>query len=361
MRDPDRETKKDGAHGHTPPKAKAGAGRGDAHKQAEGHAAPAHPDILRDERLAHPVNAEPLAELLSQLQQSHGNAYVQRFASESGAEKAHEAKSAESHAQPLDAGVRGRMESAFGENFGDVRVHAGRPAGDAAGELDARAFTRGRDIYFREGEYNPSTREGQELLAHELTHVVQQRGGSAALGASVGAAGDTFEQEADEVAASVMRGERAHVERLAATPDVQRQQKGPQPQVIKDWPPLMLEPNKTLQQPFPDFKVQVHYASVEGASFETLHVAVPYGVSVSVVDLSGMNVQVQDPGGPAARAVVIRVSRKAQGRMLQITFSKGNRVDIATYVLPTLSPAAVMAAPAEAAKRPDRELTTGNR
>lgn len=343
----DHETKKDGAHGHPPPKAKTGGERDAARKQSDGQA-PARPDLLRDERLAHPANAEPLAELLSQLQQSHGNAYVQRFASESETEKANEPKStAESHAQPLDPAVRSRMESAFGEGFGDVRVHAGKGAGDAAGQLDARAFTRGRDIYFREGEYNPSTREGQELLAHELTHVVQQRGGSSARGASVGAVGDGFEHEADEVAASVMRGERAQVERQSATPDVQRQQqKGPEPPVIKDWPTVMLEPNKTLQQTFSNYSVQVHYASVEGASFDTLHITVPVLVSATVVDLSGMGVQVQDPGGTGARVIVIRVNRKGGGRMLQITFTKANRVDIANYALPTLSPAAVLNAAA---------------
>jgi hypothetical protein len=356
----DQEPKRDGAQGTPPPKSKAGEGQR-AHRRADAHAA-APPHILRDERVTHPANAEPLAELLSQLQHSHGNAYVQRFASESGAEKRREPMpAAESHAQPLDAGVRSRMESAFGESFGDVRVHTGEQAGEVAGELDARAFTHGRDIYFREGEYNPSTREGQELLAHELTHVVQQRGGSAARGAAVGTAGDTFEQEADETAASAARGERVHVERRTAAADVRRQQKGPQQQIVQSWPPVLLEPDKTLQQPFPDLNVQIHYASVEGASFETLHVAVPYGVSVTVVDLSGMNVQAQDPGGPAARVIVIRVNKKPQGRMLQITFSKGNRVDIATYVLPALSPAAVISSPGEPPKRPDSMLTNQNR
>ena len=345
----DHETKKDGAHGHPPPKAKTGGERDAARRQADGQAA-ARPDLLRDERLAHPANAEPLAELLSQLQQSHGNAYVQRFASESGADKSSEAKAAAgSKAKPLDPAVRSRMESAFGESFGDVRVHAGKGAGDAAGELDARALTRGRDIYFREGEYNPSTREGQELLAHELTHVVQQRGGPSARGASVGAAGDTFEREADEVAASVVRGERAHVEKMSAAPDVQRQQKGPQPQLITALSTLMLEPNKLKHDSrfsgdYGTFGVGLYLQSVEGANFDTLHVTLPAGVSVSVVDLSGMGVQVQDPGGTGARAVIVRVNRKVGIRMLQLTFSKGNYVFIATYQLPAVSPAAALSA-----------------
>lgn len=352
MRDHDRETQKDGAQGQPPQKLKTGGEHERASKQADGHTA-ARPEILRDERMSHPANAEPRADLLRHLQHSHGNAYVQRVVGEAGGEKTHEPDTgAESHArggaQPLDAGVRSQMESAFGESFGDVRVHTGKQDGEVVGELGARAFTRGRDIYFRESEYNPSTREGQELLAHELAHVVQQRGGSSARGASVGLVGDTFEQEADEVAASVMRGERAHVEQRAATPDFQRQQKPPQPepQTINAHVPLMLEPNATKQQSFPGFNVQLYLSSVEGASFDTLHITVPILVSVSVVDLSGMNVQVQDPGGQAARVIIVRVNRKAGGRMLQVTFSKGNRIDIATYVLPTLSPAAAINAAA---------------
>lgn len=355
MRDHDRETKKDGAQGQPPLKAKTGAEHDRAHKHADAQAA-ARPEILRDEGMSHPANAEPRADLLRHLQHSHGNAYVQRVVNEAGGEKTHEPNTAAAaHAQPLDAGVKSRMESAFGESFGDVRVHAGKQAGDAAGELDARAFTRGRDIYFKEGEYNPSTREGQELLAHELTHVVQQRGGSSARGASVGPAGDTFEHEADEVAASITRGERAHVENRSAVPDVQRQQQGrqPQPQHITSLSTVMLDPNKLKHDSrFTDFSVGLYLASVEGANFDTLHITVPAGISVAVVDLTEMNIQVQDPGGQAARVVVIRVNRRAGGRMLQITFSKGSNVYIATYQLPTVSPAAAVTAAAGSSQQP---------
>ena len=345
----DHETQRDGAQGAPPLKAKTGGEQGAARKQADGQTA-THPDILGDGRASHPANAEPLAELLSQLQQSHGNAYVQRFVGESGGEKAHEAKpAAESHS--LDAGVRSQMESAFGEEFGDVRVHAGQRAGEAAEELGARAFTRGRDIYFKEGEYNPSTQEGRELLAHELTHVVQQRGGSSSRGASVGPVGDTHEHEADEVAASVMRGERAHVERRSAAADVQRQQQQaplPKPQELVIMHTLQLVENSTLYMSTDDFNVNIRLSSVPGANFDTLHVMVPARLSVTVVDLSGMDVQVQDPGGEAARAVVIRANRRAGMRLLQLTFTKGNKVYVRAFQLPTVSPAAAVTAGAAA-------------
>jgi hypothetical protein len=75
--------------------------------------------------------------------------------------------------QPLPAAVRQKMESFFGASFGDVRVHVG-PHASAIGAL---AFTQGTHIHFAPGQYNPSSPQGQQLLGHELTHVVQQRAG----------------------------------------------------------------------------------------------------------------------------------------------------------------------------------------
>lgn len=79
--------------------------------------------------------------------------------------------------QRLDAGTRGYMESRFGHDFGDVRVLTGATAHAAARSVGARAFTVGSRIAFREGAYAPSTGPGRQLLAHELTHVLQQRSG----------------------------------------------------------------------------------------------------------------------------------------------------------------------------------------
>lgn len=77
----------------------------------------------------------------------------------------------------LDSGARGFMESRFGRDFGGVRVHHGARAADAAQALGARAFTVGNDIFFNRGQYQPHTSGGRHLLAHELTHTIQQGGG----------------------------------------------------------------------------------------------------------------------------------------------------------------------------------------
>jgi outer membrane protein OmpA-like peptidoglycan-associated protein len=66
-------------------------------------------------------------------------------------------------------------EARMGHDFGDVRIHTGAAADSSARQIGARAFTRGRDVAFAEGEYQPASAAGRHLLAHELTHVVQQR------------------------------------------------------------------------------------------------------------------------------------------------------------------------------------------
>ncbi|HWQ18757.1 MAG TPA: DUF4157 domain-containing protein [Methanotrichaceae archaeon] len=80
--------------------------------------------------------------------------------------------------QPLPFAVRERMEDRFGVNFRDVLIHTGIEAHRMADEVEALAFTHGRNIYFATGAYAPGTTSGDSLLAHELTHVVQQSGGA---------------------------------------------------------------------------------------------------------------------------------------------------------------------------------------
>jgi hypothetical protein len=80
--------------------------------------------------------------------------------------------------QPLDENIRQPMEKAFGGvDFSQVKVHNDTQSDQLNKSIHARAFTTGTDVFFRGGEYNPGSRGGQELIAHELTHVVQQSGG----------------------------------------------------------------------------------------------------------------------------------------------------------------------------------------
>jgi hypothetical protein len=79
------------------------------------------------------------------------------------------------HGSPLTQSARKLMETRFGTAFSDVRIHTGDYAARLAQALGARAFTVGQGIYFNAGSYSPESSEGRRLLAHELTHTVQQR------------------------------------------------------------------------------------------------------------------------------------------------------------------------------------------
>ncbi|MFP5272431.1 eCIS core domain-containing protein [Coleofasciculus sp.] len=78
--------------------------------------------------------------------------------------------------QPISNKIRQPMEQAFGADFSQVQVHTDSKSNKLNQSIQAKAFTTGTDIFFKQGEYQPDNQPGQELLAHELTHVVQQNG-----------------------------------------------------------------------------------------------------------------------------------------------------------------------------------------
>ncbi len=104
--------------------------------------------------------------------------------------------------EPLDQRTRHSMEQRFAEDFSQVRIHSDSQAATAAGNAGARAFTIGNNIVFGEGRYAPTSGDGRQLLAHELTHVVQQRRG--AIRPPGGA--DNPEREAVRVGSEISRG-----------------------------------------------------------------------------------------------------------------------------------------------------------
>jgi hypothetical protein len=102
---------------------------------------------------------------------------------------------------PLDEETRADMENRLGHDFSDVRVHTGGTADESARSVSAQAYTVGSDIVFASGRYDPTSDAGKHMLAHELTHVVQQRSGpvdgtDAGDGVRVSDPSDRFEREA---------------------------------------------------------------------------------------------------------------------------------------------------------------------
>ena len=109
--------------------------------------------------------------------------------------------------QPLDAQTRAFMEPRFGYDFGEVRIHTDNRAAASARAVNALAYTVGRNIVFGAGEYSPNSVTGKEVIAHELTHVLQQASGPR-VGAvlRVGDPGDQFERQADDLSARLIAG-----------------------------------------------------------------------------------------------------------------------------------------------------------
>ena len=164
------------------------------------------------------VQGPALHRSLLQLQRRHGNQFVGQVLRQAAAGE-HEGDGmdaiersidgARGAGQDMDHSTRNRMEGAFGADFSGVRIHDDARANGLSQSLSARAFTTGRDVFFRQGEYSPGTSAGRELLAHELTHVVQQNGDGIRRKMTVSEPGDAQEVEADQMARAVIQQEQS--------------------------------------------------------------------------------------------------------------------------------------------------------
>jgi len=124
-----------------------------------------------------------------------------------GSKHAQTALQRKTQGKPLEPTVKSDMEARFGEDFSNVRIHTDGQARQMTRQLDADAYTVGRDIFFDAGKYDPTTYQGRRLLSHELTHVVQQGCGLRSTQASVtiGQPGDRYEREAGRISERVAR------------------------------------------------------------------------------------------------------------------------------------------------------------
>jgi hypothetical protein len=110
---------------------------------------------------------------------------------------------------PLESSTRSDMESRLGHDFTDVRIHTGPKANESARAINAQAYTVGTNVVFQTGKFAPDTPTGMHTLAHELTHVVQQRNGPVAGAPAPGGIrlsdpSDAFEQAAERTAVTAL-------------------------------------------------------------------------------------------------------------------------------------------------------------
>ncbi len=159
---------------------------------------------------------------VTRMQQTVGNTAVQRIIAQRSGEGqaevddeiANNIHSQRSGGHNLDEDIAAKAGSVMGQDFSNVRVHTDSHADTLSRQLNAKAFTTGNDIFFQQGAYNPSSSEGQHLISHELTHVVQQGASVPSIQGklTVNDPNDQYETEADHVADMVM-----------SSPDIQRQ------------------------------------------------------------------------------------------------------------------------------------------
>lgn len=128
--------------------------------------------------------------------------------------------------KPLESEVRNKMERAYGEDFGDVRLHDDAQSTAAAEAISAEAFTSGDDIYLGRTAQPVESEAGNALIAHELAHVTQNRRAERVETGRVSKPGDRFEQVADIAAHRAVEGQRADSRTSGAPPAIQRQPKG---------------------------------------------------------------------------------------------------------------------------------------
>ncbi|MBA3946493.1 MAG: DUF4157 domain-containing protein, partial [Herpetosiphonaceae bacterium] len=148
-----------------------------------------------------------------------------------------------SSGRPLDTATRALMEPRFGHDFSHVRVHTDAQATESARAVSALAYTVGQNVVFGAGQYEPGTIVGKRLMAHELTHVVQQAGATGQLG-GISVPGDQGEREADHVAALVTGGGDATVRSPSGALRMRRQGDS-----LPPVPNLQLTPPSLLQSP----------------------------------------------------------------------------------------------------------------
>lgn len=141
--------------------------------EEEEELAQAKPELMRMEEEEEPVQAKPeLMRMEEEEEPVQAKAEAGQAAQSNLSQRLENTKG---QGQPLPAKTQQQMAHAFNYDFSDVTIHTGVEAVKMTRELHAQAFTHGNDIYFNEGKYNPDSSTGQELLAHELTHVVQQK------------------------------------------------------------------------------------------------------------------------------------------------------------------------------------------
>lgn len=166
--------------------------------------------------------------------------------------------------QPLDGSTRGFMESRFGHDFSQVRIHNDTRSHESAQTVHAHAYTVGQEIVFASGKYNPHSQTGRHLLAHELSHTIQQRGlqRAAVDGIQIDGSPESshLEREADSAAHAALQGDRPALFPTASRPMLSRAAEG----TVKPAKGKKAKPKSSSMGPHTVTPTEVFTTEVEG-------------------------------------------------------------------------------------------------
>ncbi len=238
----------------------------------------------------------------------------------------------------LDRDVRQKMERLLKQDFGQVVIHSDSNANRAAESRRARAYVRGRDIYFGRAEYNPQTEQGLKLLAHELIHVAQTDAGASHESEAVSRPEQAIERQANAATAGVLQGQKAAVNRSTASGILRETTEEAATPSMSVHPYDITSAHSSGVINAGSFSVSFRYRVNTGSGETVLVLEIPDGVSAVFAPLSEIPrgaYRVDDPGGDAARTIKIHVQSETGGiPAIQTTFSNGTDYYLTVFKFP---------------------------
>lgn len=239
----------------------------------------------------------------------------------------------------LDADIRQKLERLLNQNFGNVVIHSDSNANQAAELRQARAYVRGRDIYFGRAQFDPSSEQGLNLLAHELAHVAQTDGKNPDQSEQISRPGQQIEKQAAAAARDVSQGQKTVPMRQTGSAGILREatEDAAEPTVsVHPYDITAAHSSGVINAG--SFSIAFHYL-VSGSSGETtLVLEIPAAISAIFAPLNDVPrgaYRIDDPGGDAARRVKIHMQGETGGiPAIQATFSNGSNHHMTVFKFP---------------------------
>ena len=239
----------------------------------------------------------------------------------------------------LDRDIRQKMERLLNQDFGSVVIHSDSNANQAAELRQAKAYVRGRDIYFGRAQYDPGSEQGLNLLAHELIHVVQTDGITRNRSEQASHPNQQIEKQTIVATSGVLQGQQTMVTRQADSAGVLREAtEDAETPAVSVHPYDITTAHSSGVINAGSFSVSFRYLVSQGSGETILVLEIPEAVSAVFApqnDVPRGAYRIEDPGGDAARIVKIHMQSETGGiPAIQATFSSGSNHHMTVFKFP---------------------------